>query len=124
MKNLIITAGALLLMLTIMSYQFQLNSLLREKENLKFAVDEVASSAGLCFDEERFGDGSLSFDREKAKRKAEEIIRLNLMQNEDETPVSCKIEFFDEEGESPKVVVTLQKERIKAVSVYEHVPYG
>ena len=47
MKNFIITTGAVILIVTIMSYQFQCNRLLREKQQLKYVADEAAATAAL-----------------------------------------------------------------------------
>lgn len=127
MKNFIITAGALLLILTIMQYQFQLNHLLRQKADLKYAADEAAASAGLCYDEEGFGDGVLRFDRRKAEEKAGEMIRLNLSASGSENQgdeISWALDFDDEEKERPKVTVSLRQGRLLVRSEYEHVPYS
>lgn len=118
MKNFIITAGAVLLILTIMQYQFRCNNLLREKQQLKYAADEAAASAGLCFDEESFGQGQLRFDRKKAMEKAEQMITYNLGRKD----ILWKIAFSDQDLR-PSVTITIETEKLKAVSKYEHVPY-
>ncbi|MGN0659961.1 MAG: hypothetical protein ACI4LA_10215 [Emergencia sp.] len=123
MKNFIITAGAVLLMLNIMSWQFQINSLLREKAELKNAADEAAATAGICFDESLYGDGLLRFDRERAREKSEEILRLNLPEKGNAEETRMEITFEGENEGRPAVTVTLQRGKLKVLSRYEHVPY-
>ena len=119
MKNFIITTGAVVLILTIMSYQFQCNRLLRERQLLKYAADEAAATAGLCFDEERFGEGKLLFDRRKALQKAERVITYNVPASE----IIWKISFADQDEKNPSVTITIEKKRLKVMSKYEYLPY-
>ena len=119
MKNFIITTGAVILILTIMSWQFRCNDMLREKQLLKYAADEAAASAGLCFDEDSFGQGRLLFDRKKAVNKAEQVISYNLQSRE----VVWKISFADQGLQSPFVTVMIEKGPLKVLSKYEYLPY-
>lgn len=120
MKNLIVAASAVILILTIMQLQFQCNELLRRKQNLKYAADEAAASAALCCDDESFGIGVLKFDRRTAQKRAEETIRLNLTGRYEEN-LRWEIRFFDEEQDRPHFVVTIYQRELKAVSTYEYV---
>lgn len=119
MKNFIITTGAVILILTIMSYQFQCNQMLREKQLLKYAADEAAATAGLCFDEDHFGEGRLLFDRKKATRKAEQVISYNLQDSQ----FIWKISFTDQGQQRPFVTIIIEKDRLKVLSKYEYLPY-
>lgn len=110
-------------MLNIMSWQFQINSLLREKAELKNAADEAAATAGICFDESLYGDGLLRFDRERAREKSEEILRLNLPEKGNVEETRMEITFEGENEGRPAVTVTLQRGKLKVLSRYEHVPY-
>ena len=102
-----------------MGYQLQCNRLLREKQLLKYAADEAAATAGLCFDEESFGEGRLLFDRKKALEKAERVISYNLQDAE----IVWKISFVDQNARNPLVTVTIEKKRLKVFSKYEYLPY-
>ena len=119
MKNFIITTGAVILILTIMSFQFQCNQLLREKQLLKYAADEAAATAGLCFDEIHFGEGKLLFDRRKALQKAEQVIAYNVSDSE----IIWKISFADQDEKNPSVTITIEKKRLKVMSKCEYLPY-
>lgn len=119
MKNLLITAACLLLITTAISGWSQLHDLLRTKEGLKSAADEAAASAGLCIDEQAFGEGYLRIDREEAEARAEEMLLLNL--KEKGKAARWEVDFA-EEGEIPSVTVTVYYKNLKAVSVYEYLP--
>lgn len=122
MKNFIITAGALLLILTIMQYQFTLNHLLSQKAELKYAADEAAATAGLCIDAQMYGEGNLCFDKEKARKRAEQSLEYNLNVSENDD-VKWEIHFEEGEDQRPKVIVRVHQGKMNIVSVYEHVPY-
>ena len=119
MKNFIITTGAVILIVTIMSYQFQCNRLLREKQQLKYVADEAAATAALCFDEVSFGEGRLLFDRKRAMKKAEQIIAYNLQNSK----LIWKISFEDQDVQRPSVTITIEKDRLKIMSKYDYLPY-
>lgn len=122
MKNFIITAGTLFLILTIMQYQFTLNQLLRDKADLKNVADEAAAAAALCVDAESFGEGALCFNRETAASKAGASISANLKERMMKD-LQWEITFNGEELQRPEVSVVLQWKKLKVISVYEYVPY-
>ena len=114
MKNFIITTGAVILIVTIMSYQFQCNRL-----QLKYVADEAAATGALCFDEVSFGEGRLLFDRKRAMKKAEQIIAYNLQNSK----LIWKISFADQDVQRPSVTITIEKDRLKIMSKYDYLPY-
>ncbi len=111
-----------MLILSIMQFQFQCNELLRKKQNLKYAADEAAASAALCFDEASFGSGVFRFDRTAAREKAAKVISLNLPEEQGES-IRWELTFSDERQDHPYVEVTIRQERLRAVSVYEYVGF-
>ncbi|NLD10906.1 hypothetical protein [Aminicella lysinilytica] len=117
MKNLIITIGIVVFIVTITGMQFTCNQMLHTKQEMKFAADEAAATAALCLDEEAFGDGNLYFNKEKAGAQAKAMAGLNMPKGK------CKvdIEFFA--GERPAVKVIIKRGRLTAVSKYEYVAY-
>lgn len=119
MKNFIITTGAVILIITIMSYQFQCNRLLREKQQLKYVADEAAATAALFFNEVSFGEGKILFDRKTAMKKAEQIIAYNLQNSK----LIWKISFADQDVQRPSVTITIEKDRLKIMSKYDYLPY-
>ena len=122
MKNFIVTAASVLLILTVMQLQLQCGELLRRKQFLKYTAEEAAASAALCLDAERFGDGILRFDRILAERKAEEIIGLNLTE-EEQKELEWEIHFFEEDQSRPYVTVILYQQKLKVSSTYEYAAY-
>ena len=113
MKELIITSGILLFMVTVMGLQTSLNELMHRGQELKFAADEAAATAGLCIDPEAYGEGIIRFDREKAREEALAITRLNGKQG-----ASLSIQY--EEGEHPAVTVRLKQGELQVHSKYEY----
>lgn len=113
MKELIITSGILVFMTFVMGMQTDFDRLLHQGQELKFAADEAAATAGLCIDPESYGDGLIRFDRERAEGEAREMTALNLKGNAD-----LAIRF--REDEHPSVTVILRKGRLQVHSEYEY----
>ena len=115
MKELIITSGILLFMVTVMAVQTELHQVMHEAQELKFAADEACATAGLCLDAESYGDGVLRFDRGKAEKEARAITALNLPGK------AVEMRFTFREDTKPSVRILLTCGRLSAASEYEYV---
>lgn len=119
MKNFIITTGAVILILTMMSCHIQCCRVLRTKELLKVSADEAAATAGVCFDPRAYGEGVLQFDEEKARSRAAQMIELNLKKAGIEPQWNL---YFSGSAERPAVTVEVSYEQMTARGSYEYVP--
>lgn len=117
MKNMIITFGIVVFILTISSMQLSCNEMLKDEQDLKFAADEAAATAVLCLNKFEFGNGNITFNKKTSERRAREITRVNL-RNKD-----FKLALRYLEGETPAVEVWLRQGKLKAHSKYEYVSY-
>ena len=117
MKNLIITIGIVIFIVTISGMQLYCNGMLHSRQDLKFAADEAAATAALCLNRSDYANGSITFDKAEAERCAEEIAGLNLKKDK------FKLEISYLSGNRPAVVVTIRQGVLKAHSRYEYVPY-
>ncbi len=119
MKNLIITAAAALLVMTMTMYQLQYTELIRQKTDLKQISDEAAAAAALCIDEREFGEGFFRFDREEAAKKAEDMITDNFAG--DQSKLRWTI-GFDDTSQRPAVTVRIVYGELEVETVYEYLP--
>lgn len=119
MKNLIVTAAAALLVMTMTAYQFQYAKLIRQKTDLKQISDEAAAAASLCIDEEMFGEGVFRFDRSAAVKKAEKLITDNFSGDRDKLNWTVS---FDDASRQPAVTLRLAYEELQVETVYEYLP--
>ena len=99
---------------TMSGYWLQLHELFAVKEKMK------AAAAALQIDAESFGEGILYFDQERAKQKAEEVLRLNFPEADKEG--RWEILFADVTAEKPSVTVRFYYRKMEVISVYEYVP--
>lgn len=118
MKNLIITIGAVILILTVTQFQIQFSGMVRQKKMMKYVSEEAAASAALHYDAEAFGEGYLKFDREAGENKAEEMIRLNTT---DKDNFTWEITFDYKDADNPSVTVSIKKGTARVMSVYEYI---
>lgn len=117
MKNLIITVGIIVFIVSITGMQFQCNSMLHTRQEMKFAADEAAATAALCLDRNTYGEGILSFDKDKAKASAETMAALNMQKGN----YTIALDYL--EGKKPGVKVIIEKGKLRAASEYEYVAY-
>lgn len=116
MKNLIITISLVLLMTYLSSYSLKINKDLRVMKELKFMAEEGAGTAALFVDEEAYGEGEVSFQKEVADKKTKDIIEKNMSKEykgEYKTTISYK------EGENPMVEVEIMCNKLKGKAIYE-----
>lgn len=117
MKNMIITVGMIIFIMTMTGMQYRCNAVLHKKQDMKFAADEAAATAALCIDREAFGQGVIKIRRDEAERVAADMAALDLKEQDAEIAV----EFSD--GERPMVKVTITDGRLRVTSEYEYVAY-
>ncbi len=115
MKNLIITAGIIIMASAALFMTIQYQIVVHSWINLKFAADDAAEAAALCIDPEAYAEGRISFDRTEGKRLAEKITDRNLGAGKYE----MRLEFAD--GEQARAEAVLQAGKLKRKSVYEYV---
>ena len=120
MKNFIITTGAVLLILAMMHWQFQISHMLRTKEELKTVADEAATAAALCIDAEAYAQDILAFDKEQAGDSAEQVIKRNLP--ESFKKLRWEICFDVSENLVPQVRVFLYLDRLKVEARCRYIP--
>ena len=117
MKNMIITIGMIIFIMTMTGMQYRCNSVLHRKQDMKFAADEAAATAALCIDREAFGQGIIKIRRAEAERAARDMAWLNLGKE------SGKLGIRFTEGVRPTVTVIITEGKLRAESEYEYVPY-
>lgn len=110
MKNLIITVAILVLLLIFTVFQSDINLMSREQMSLKDATEEIANTAALQFDKERYGEGIIVFDDVKANAAALQVLKDTVGVNNDFTPnndyytdsVQFYMYYFDDNLEGRK----------------------
>ena len=117
MKNLIITIGMIIFIMTMMGMQSSCNHMLHTRQEMKFAADEAAATAALCIDRRAFGEGLIRLDRVEAERSARIMAHMNLR----EQNYDFRIEFPREQDAAVRVVIT--EGRLSVTSEYEYVAF-
>ena len=117
MKNMIITVGAVILILTISGYQLKCNKMLHNKQNLKHAADEAAATASLYVDWKEYGEGNFVFDEDIAVTEGKRMLSLNLP---GESIISQF--YFESNNDSPRVRVWVKMGKLQSISEYEYLP--
>ncbi len=120
MKNFIITIGALLYMITIIYFQIDLNEAVRYKQILKYAADEGAATASLFIEEQAYGNGKFVYNDTEAVKKAREIIKYNLCDNNIKFDISFtddneKTRRYNEDGELVSIESNISSDQQKPI---------
>ncbi|NLP29845.1 MAG: hypothetical protein GX363_01800 [Clostridiales bacterium] len=113
MKVFIVFIGLLILNVTFITYQGDLNRYVQLQNYLKAVAEECASGASLYYDEEAYSEGLMVINRVEAIKYVEDRVgrafdSLNL---EEKESLSYDIEIIDDssgESLSPYVIVTLR----------------
>jgi hypothetical protein len=113
MKVFIVFIGLLILNVTFITYQGDLNRYVQLQNYLKAVAEECASGASLYYDEEAYSEGLMVINRVEAIKYVEDRVgrafdSLNL---EEKESLSYDIEIIDDssgENLSPYVIVTLR----------------
>lgn len=117
MKNLIITIGIVMLVLSGLSLQFKCNEMLYRKTQMKMAADEGAATAALMIDKEAYKRGELKLDTEGGKKKADDVIENNMGRIQ----VTTSYTYGYTDDNNPWVTVILEFNGMKASSQYEYI---
>ena len=74
MKILLVFLGMMVVSVTFIAYEGDMNHYLRLQTNLKAAAEEAAAGASLYYEEEAFASGILTIKEEDARLYVEEIV--------------------------------------------------
>lgn len=94
MKNLIITLGAMIYIITIIFFQVDLNEAIRYKKMLKNAADEAAATGAIFTDFNNYADGNQVFDYEKSLQEVKASLDYNIKNK----AYNFLITFHDDSG--------------------------
>lgn len=152
MKNLIVTLGAMIYVVTLIYFQIDLNGAFQYKNLLKAAADEAAATGALFTDFNSYAEGNQVFDYEKSIEEARASIDYNLKSKDYEFTMTFQDDSgytreFNKDGQlitykllnkvvSPNISIKLVgkkpkfrlnfidfKEHIRVDSCYEYMPY-
>lgn len=138
MKNMIITLAIILLLSNLLMFQKDTNALVWTMNNMKFVADEMARSAALEVDEEKYSIGDFEFEEKSGKEAAEKAFEQGIESVEkrasivlfDKEKVNYTVEF-DNENKQVKVKMNLGQakfglfylrnpQEMKCQSIYEY----
>ncbi len=99
MKIFIVFTAIMMMGLTCVVYQGDMNMYRHEQETLKMIAEEAACQAALCFDEEAYGRGIKRFDKAEAEKTVASYIQAGkkLLAGGKKYEMTFEISYEDDE---------------------------
>jgi len=97
MKVFIVFLGLLVLNVSYLSYQGDMEKFVREQAFLKFTAEECAAGAALMLNEDEYGQGEVVFDYVEARLYAENHLRYVAENSKLEGVLNCELIFQDDQ---------------------------
>lgn len=117
MKVFIVFLGLLVINVSYLIYQGDMEKFVREQAFLKYAAEECAAGAALMLNEDEYGQGEIVFDYEEARQYAENHLQYVQKKSNIEGTMVCELSFQDDQtgygssnDEIPSVTATVTLE--------------
>lgn len=118
MKIFIVFMGLLVINVSFLSYQGDMNQFVRQQAILKFLAEECAASAAALMDEEEYALGRMVFNHERGEEHVEDFLQYTITAWGLTGQLSCKLDFEDDQmgypdenpSEIPAVSATIRYE--------------